>query len=370
MNLFRKAVCASLFLCLVLIGSATLVCAQAPRFAYAVNFNDNNISGYTVNATTGALTPMSTPTFASGLGPTSIAISHNGVHVYVTNFNANTVSAYGIVDTTGALVELSCSPFTTANGVGQGPMSIVIDLNDFFVYVANTKSNTISGFFRDNTTGCLTPNTASPSFAGSAPVWVTVDPAVFFVYAANLFSNNVSGYSIDFFNQGNLTELASSPYPAGQAPTSTTVDAFSQFVFVPNEFDNTVSAYQIEGKTIGSPTGNLIPAPGSPYATGVGPTPGLTEPSGAFFYVPNFNDNNIFAYSIDASTGALSKSGTFLTGSGPASAAIDPAGNFVYVPNALGNTVTAYTLNKTTGALTRVGDVAAGAFPLMVAVTQ
>jgi 6-phosphogluconolactonase (cycloisomerase 2 family) len=39
-----------------------------------VNQNDNNISGYAIDQTTGALTPLSTTTFAAGKGPVSIVV--------------------------------------------------------------------------------------------------------------------------------------------------------------------------------------------------------------------------------------------------------------------------------------------------------
>lgn len=45
------------------------------EFLYVVNQNDNNISGYSIDQTTGALTPLSPTTFATGKGAASIVVT-------------------------------------------------------------------------------------------------------------------------------------------------------------------------------------------------------------------------------------------------------------------------------------------------------
>ena len=56
---------------------------------------------YTINATTGALTPIGT--IATEQSPTSIAIHPSGKFAYVTNSGSNDVSMYSIDTATGAL---------------------------------------------------------------------------------------------------------------------------------------------------------------------------------------------------------------------------------------------------------------------------
>jgi 6-phosphogluconolactonase len=65
------------------------------------NSGSNNISMYTINATTGAL--LSIGTIAAGLSPSSIAIQPTGKFAYVTNSGSNEVSVYSIDAATGAL---------------------------------------------------------------------------------------------------------------------------------------------------------------------------------------------------------------------------------------------------------------------------
>ena len=44
-------------------------------FAYVANRGDNNVSGYRINRTTGALTPIAGSPFAAGDGPYSVAVT-------------------------------------------------------------------------------------------------------------------------------------------------------------------------------------------------------------------------------------------------------------------------------------------------------
>src|SRR5206468_1456463 len=85
------------------------------KFAYVTNsgtHGDNTVSGYTINATTGALTPIPGSPFAAGLNPLFVVVDPTGKFAYVTNFSDNTVSGYTI-DATGALTPIPGSPFAT-----------------------------------------------------------------------------------------------------------------------------------------------------------------------------------------------------------------------------------------------------------------
>ena len=67
------------------------------------------------------------------------------------------------------------------------------------------------------------------------------------------------------------------------------------------------------------------------------PSSVVVDPSGKFAYVANGNNpgsaGSVLMYTINATTGALTSIGTIATGTGPASVAVDPAGKFAYVAN-------------------------------------
>ena len=67
-----------------------------PRFAYVANRGSNNISAYSVDATTGALTTIAGSPFAAGKLPIAIAVDPTGSYAYVANQTDATISAFTI----------------------------------------------------------------------------------------------------------------------------------------------------------------------------------------------------------------------------------------------------------------------------------
>jgi len=187
------------------------------KFVYVANEGSTNVSGYTLNATTGALTAISGSPFAAGLVPFSVAVDPTGKFAYVANEGSNDVSGFTINATTGALTAISGSPFAA----GSNPVSVAVDPTGKFAYVANF-SNNVSAYTINASTGALTAISGSPFAAGFTPHSVTVDPAGKFAYVANNLSNNISGYTINA-TTGALTAITGSPFAAGRGPISVTV---------------------------------------------------------------------------------------------------------------------------------------------------
>jgi len=215
---------------------------------------------------------------------------------YVANEMSNNISAYTINFTTGALTAIPGSPFQA----GSGPVSVAVGPSGKFAYVANEFSDNISVYAIDHVTGALTVVSGSPFAAGSAPTSVTVDPSGKFAYVANSGDGTVSAYTINH-NTGALTAVPGSPFSAGSGPASVTVDPTGQFAYVANSGDGTVSAY-----TIDPAAGALTAIPGSPFSAESGPASVTVDPTGKFAYVANSGDSTVSAYTIDPASGALS----------------------------------------------------------------
>src|SRR5450759_1382453 len=122
--------------------SLALTSPVRAQFAYVANQNSTDVSGYTINGVTGALTPISGSPFASGSQPRSVAVDPTGKFAYVANTGSNNVSAYTINGVTGALTPISGSPFAS----GSFPQSVAVDPTGKFAYVANTGSNNVSAY--------------------------------------------------------------------------------------------------------------------------------------------------------------------------------------------------------------------------------
>jgi 6-phosphogluconolactonase (cycloisomerase 2 family) len=78
------------------------------------------------------------------------------------------------------------------------------------------------------------------------------------------------------------------------------------------------------------------------------------DPTGRFAYVANTVENNVSAYNIDTSTGALTPMAIPKVAArvSPVAIALDPTGRFAYVTNSNSKDVSAYTIDANTGALT------------------
>jgi 6-phosphogluconolactonase len=122
------------------------------KFAYVADQGGPDVAMYTINANTGALTPIGS--IAAGIGPSSVAVDPTGKFAYVTSYYdgvfGHDVLMYTINATTGAL-----TPIGTI-AAGTGPSSVAVDPTGKFAYVTNFDSNNASMYSIDATTGALT----------------------------------------------------------------------------------------------------------------------------------------------------------------------------------------------------------------------
>jgi DNA-binding beta-propeller fold protein YncE len=74
------------------------------KFAYATNQDDGTVSMYTINTSTGVLTPMTPPTVPAGGSPFEVTMDPSGKFAYVPDaYGNNEVSEYTIDPVTGVL---------------------------------------------------------------------------------------------------------------------------------------------------------------------------------------------------------------------------------------------------------------------------
>src|SRR5260370_8787132 len=136
---FTALVCCIVLL--VLAGAGTSLWGQTAGFAYVANcgssncasIGSGNVSAYTIDGTTGALTPVAGSPFPAGSIPTSLRVDPTGQFAYVSNAGSNNVSSYTINGSTGPLTPLSGPPFPA----GSFPISVTIDPAGRFAYLAN-----------------------------------------------------------------------------------------------------------------------------------------------------------------------------------------------------------------------------------------
>ena len=230
----------------------SVVVDPSGKFAYVANGDgmvQNNVAMYTINATTGALTSIGT--IAVEGFAVSVAVDPSGKFAYVatasgTPGSAGNVSMFTINATTGALTSIG----TIAAGIiaaEPDPISMAVDPAGKFAYVTNSGSNDVSMYTIDATTGALT--FIGSIAAGTDPVSIAVDPAGKFAYVANWTydtDGSVSMYTIDA-TTGGLTPIGT--IATGLSPTSIAIHPSGKFAYVTNSGSNSVSMYSIDSAT-------------------------------------------------------------------------------------------------------------------------
>jgi 6-phosphogluconolactonase (cycloisomerase 2 family) len=323
------------------------------KFAYVANDLSDNVSIYTIDATTGLLT------FAgeidAGLYPSSVAVDPFGKFVYVANYGDHLAGISGSVSTYAINPDGSLTRLGSIAEPGVGTTSLAVHPSGKFAYAALSRfDNAIWTYSIDAISGALT---AKQTIAGAieGTTSTAVHPSGEFAYLTNGAllvgvpgsSDTVSTYAIDA-TTGALTLKGN--IAAGTLPSSVAVDRSGKFAYVANGDSDDVSMYTIDATT------GLLTSLGKIDA-GRSPSSVAVDPSGKFAYVANAKSNNVSMYTIDATTGALTFTGIRDAGRSPMSITVDPSGKFAYVANADSNSLSIYTIDASSGALTLIGTV-------------
>jgi DNA-binding beta-propeller fold protein YncE len=158
------------------------------------------------------------------------------------------------------------------------------------------------------------------------PAGVAISPNGYFLYIANANTTGTNGISAYLVTSSNPTAIALDSLTTGNYPTEIAITPNGRFLYVTNNW-TTTGANGLSGFSITSSTGALTPITSGTLTTGKYPFGIAISPDGNFLYVANQDNNTangLSAYSINASTGALTAitSGTLQTGPNPQEVAI------------------------------------------------
>ena len=317
------------------------VACQPQEFVYAAG---SGIFGYSVNSS-GALTALSGNPIENVATSGNLLVDPAGQFLFV--IESGDIAVYGINANTGALTAVTGSPFSAG---GQADF-LALDPSGHFLYAAAVDSQ-VYGYTVDGTTGALTTVLGSPYAAGQGPRGVAVDSTGNFAYVVN--NGTVSAYAINQ-TSGALSPVPGSPFSAGSVAGLTAAgtqggDCFvaanpqSNFIYVYNVTNSgaTISPYAIDAST-----GALTAASGgASYAGGSFCGTLAIDPSGLYLYATDPNNNQLWMFTADLTTGSLG-AGTGAPATTPNGSAVDPTGQYLYV--AAGNAVAGFTINASTG---------------------
>lgn len=330
-------------------------------FIYLLNDSPegNTIYGYSVNESTGDLTPLNGfPVATGGFGaentsPELLTIDRTNERLYVINKGSFTVSAFSIDTFTGSLSPLPFSPIELPSDFEENYQTIAVHPTGSPLIVSESTTATSASF--NITASTATAAEGSPFSTGTAyPLSSVFDRnGNFFYTGGNELSNPgaFAGFSVNFAT-GVLTPLVGSPFNSGaNNDLGYTTDAQGR-LFMANAIGGKVKA---STSTSGIPT-----VTGNPFNSGLTlASDGALHPNGNFYVVADRTGNQVGSYQING-TGAKTTMTSVVgspfasEGNGTNALVFNYSGTLLFAHNSESRNITTYYVNSTNGMLINV----------------
>jgi trimeric autotransporter adhesin len=368
-----------------IVGTLTVtVVAGTASFAYVSNSGTSagppvvpySIGAYTVAAGTAPYLTSSATTTIPGASPSQTILNPNGQYMYiVVESSTTTIIGYSVNATTGAISNPTApAPLDPSNG---DPTFGLTDPYGRFLYVCTVYDSAFTNgaiytYSINQTTGVLTQVGTGQGTNVNGCVGMSIDHTGSYLYSTNLNdpTNGIAAFSINQ-TTGALTPLATPTYPVGgpsSAPEFTALDPTGTYLFVANG-DQTFTGYTI-GTTGALSNEATIP----PISAATALSSVVVTPSGANIYAldSGTTSTNGAVYGFGLASGVVGSavSGTgAAVGNNPSDISIDPTGAILTINN-VGNGTAASTISVvpvgSAGALSSATNVNAGISPYFV----
>jgi 6-phosphogluconolactonase len=345
-------------------GNGTIATIGSPQsLMYVIGVGSNNINGFQIT-TLGQVESLSVNAFATNPIPMSMALTPSRAFLYVANSTSNTVSGFTVNHTSGDLTPVGtailptpvCPAPATCN---FNPMGTAVDSAGQFVFVLNQGSASpvvapsISVFSIDPNRGLLTQVGGSPFVAPANPEFMVASPSSEFLYVSSS-SGTITAFSI---GSNGVPAPVGSPLSlaAGADVRGMVIDTPGKFLYATDHGNNQVASFSIQS------SGALAAVAGSPFAAGTQPVMATINSTGTFLYVANQGSNNVSAYKVSAGVPTQVSGSPFATaGTGvinpthPAFLVIDPTNAFLFVADQGTQDIAGFNIKSTDGTLTMV----------------
>jgi 6-phosphogluconolactonase (cycloisomerase 2 family) len=275
---------------------------------YALNGGSKNVSAYSIDPATGALTPLPfhlQMTFPV-INALTISVHPSGSPLIIAG--QSLVASYKITET--AAEQAAGSPYQTGQVTAY---SSVFSRDGKFLYtgggsypIPGEMFSYFNGFSVDTATGVLTPLPEQPfNSGGMTPLAYSTDSSGR-LFMVNYNADRAMAYTLE---NGIPTSTHNSPFSPGLNMISdSVVSADERFfivagrgnLYIPNRND-WIAIFRIEGK---GPYTTLTPAPGSPIFTrGEVTNVVAINQNGGFLFAANAFSGNLTTFRIDGETG-------------------------------------------------------------------
>jgi DNA-binding beta-propeller fold protein YncE len=282
------------------------------QFLYVSSFQNNQVNEFLISAASGVITPLTCTTVATtDVQPLKIAINPTGTLLYTAN-QIGSVTGFSINATTGCLTAISTTPTDT---VARG---ITIDQSGQFVYVV-TGGGGIDAF-QIGSTGTLTRLAIAGFDSGTTTMLAVKAVPTFEVLMATDggSTNNLRTFNINT-TTGVLTPIiatapGSSPANPSAIAFNTPLNATTPLFYIANTASNNLTVGTVDA------TGAIGASPLT-VPVGTGPIDLAVDPLGKFLYVANNGSSTVSVLNanITAANATTALISTSPTGGGPES---------------------------------------------------
>lgn len=291
-----------------------MVVSPERRFLYAASRSKPfSVHVYSINAGSGALTPLSTSLLAESFP--YISLDKTGRFLFGASYGDHVIS----VNAVGSDGRVAAEPLQVIS-VGRNAHSIRVDESNKFVYVPTLGSDAVFQFTFDAKSGRLSSNTPALYLmkAMTGPRHFVTSSDNRFMYVLSEFLGTVTTLALDD-KTGLLTEVSS----ASGLPPDTKLGPGAPRVSPPTRnIENDIWAADIH-----------------------------MTPNGKFLYISERTSHAIGAFGVDGASGKLTYLSTTPTERQPRGFAIDPKGRFLVATGEKSETISVYAIDQATGAL-------------------
>lgn len=265
------------------LGVEALALHPSKKFMYAVNSGTSpgTVSLFKLSSS-GAITEV-TPRVNAGSAPTTMVMDAAGKYLYVGNSASDDISVFSIDATTGLLTPVAQSLTGALNvSIGMSPFNLRLSPSGNVLYVTGQGTTGIVQAFAVNAGQFSNqPVPGSPFTTGNGPYGLTIDSGGKYLYTANSLDNSISEFKIN--SDGSLAPLPNSPFgETGTGPIALLIDPSGKYMYVlNNSSQGTILAYSI------GTDGSLTLAANSQSGTLAQPNFMATDPSGKYIFVGN-----------------------------------------------------------------------------------
>ncbi len=285
----------------------TGIAIVSEHFLY-MPFTNSTIYGFSIDATTGALTPVTGSPYSITFSPSCVAVDPSGAFLFVGGSSG--ISVFSVSATDGSLLLTGSTP------TSGSPQQMTTDGQGKFLYALEGSG---IAAFSYGVSGTLTAVQGSPfnPFNGVSMAQIEGESSGKYLVGTTAEAGGGSGivdrslYVFAISATGALTAAAGSPVTTVYPPVYVAVSPNGSFVYTFNEetdlTTNLTVVDPMEGYGLSS-AGALTPISGSPFTQETA-TIGKFDQSGLYIFaeggIPNTSIGGTFAYGASTTTGAL-----------------------------------------------------------------